>query len=195
MRLIMWNRSSLQCSCLFSLLVGLTGCASLLPEGKQSTQTPWKSYSEAQEMFAKIVPGSTTLSQLKALGVDPEVTSNVGVLAQADLLRRLIPSATFDIHQIDPGLQLCLAAAQTCFAYEIEQTSLDRKRYGNFMADFFNFRRRVDVTGWQFDAIVVIKGETVIFKQWSGKPKIHQTEDERSPLGPLQGIGPGLLVR
>ena len=169
------------------------GCASLLPDAKQATRTPWTSYAEALAMFEKIVPGKTTLAELKALGVDPDRTPNVGLLGHADLLRRLAATSSFDVSQLDPGLKHCVASDQQCFGYELEQTQLDRQRVGGFWMDFMNFRRIVDITGWQFDALVVIRGDVVIYKLWSGKPKIHQTEDERNPLGPLQGIGPSLI--
>lgn len=171
----------------------VTGCASLLPEAKQNTQTPWHSYAEAQAMFEKIVPGKTRLADLKSMGVDPDQTSNVAYLGHADLLRRLLPGASFDIRFLDPGLQGCVAAPQACFAYQIEQVSLDRKRFGNFWLDFFNFKRQVNITGWQFDAVVVIKDDTVVYKLWSGKPSVRQLEEERSPLGPFQAIGPALI--
>jgi hypothetical protein len=178
---------------LAALLASLASCASLLPDAKQETRTPWASYAEAQAMFEKIVPGKTTLAELKALGVDPDQTPNVALLGHADLLRRLVASSSFDISQLDPGLQQCVSSATSCFGYELEQTLVDRKRIGGFWMDFLNFRRQVDITGWQFDAIVVIKSDVVIYKLWSGKPKIHQAEDERNPLGPLQGIGPSTI--
>lgn len=171
----------------------LSGCTSLLPDAKQDTQTPWHSYADAQGMFEKIVPGKTRLSDLKELGVDPAQTSNVAHLSHADLLRRLLPAAAYDIRYLDPGLQECIKSQNACFAYQIEQLSLDRKRFGNFWLDFFNFKRQTNVSGWQFDAIVVIKGDTVVYKQWSGKPSVHQLEVESSPLGPFQSIGPALV--
>jgi hypothetical protein len=171
----------------------LTACSSLLPGGKQATQTPWHSYAEAQAMYEKILPGKTQLTELKALGVDPEKTPNVAYLGHTDMLRRLIPASTFDIRLLDPGLQQCVSLQEGCFAYEIEQLSLDRQRFGNFWLDFFNFRREINVTGWQFDAVVVIKSDTVVFKHWSGKPSLHSQERESSPLGPFQSIGPALV--
>lgn len=177
------------------LLVATTACSSLLPDARQETRTPWHSYAEAQAMFNSIVPGQTTLTELKALGIDPDKTTNVALLSHTDLLRRLVPSTSFDIGLLDPGLQKCVSAQARCFAYEIEQLSLQRNRYGNFWLDFLNFRRQVDVSGWQFDAVVVIKNETVVYKTWSGKPKVHQLENERNPLGPLQGLGPSLIQR
>lgn len=183
-------------SCLlFGCLFAVSACVNLLPYGNEETRTPWTTYDEAQAMFAKIIPGKTSLHDLKALGVDPDKTDNVAVLGHADVLRRLVAASSFDISRIDPALQECVAVGHACFAYEIEQTHTDRKRYGNFLLDFLNFKRRSDISGWQFDAIVVIKQDVVVYKLWSGKPKIHRLEEEHSPLGPLQGIGPSLFSR
>lgn len=188
-------KSALQKGFLGIFLLALAACASLLPEGKQKTTTPWDSYAAGQAMFAKIIPGKTTLADLKALGVDPDQTPNVALLGQADMLRRLVATSSLDITQVDPALKVCITLVQECFAYEIEQTYTERTRIGNFWADFLNFRRRVEVTGWQFDAMVVINRDVVIYKLWSGKPKTHASEDEKNPLGPLQGIGPSLITR
>jgi hypothetical protein len=174
-------------------VAALSACSHLLPDARQEVQTPWATYAAAQSMFDRIVPGKTALAELKALGVDPEKTPNVALLSHADLLRRLLPSVPVEVRQLDPGLQECIDAKDTCFAYEIEQLTLDRKRYGNFWLDFLNFKRQVDVTGWQFDAVVVIKKDTVVYKMWSGKPSLHRFEEERSPLGPLQGLGSTLV--
>jgi hypothetical protein len=176
-----------------AFVAALSACSHLLPDARQEVQTPWTSYAAAQAMFDRIVPGKTTLDELKSLGVDPEKTPNVVLLSHADLLRRLLPSVPIDVRQLDPGLQECLSAKDACFGYEIEQLTLDRKRYGNFWLDFLNFKRQVDITGWQFDAVVVIKKETVVYKMWSGKPSVHRFEEERSPLGPLQGFGSTLV--
>jgi hypothetical protein len=172
----------------------LASCASLLPHSKQTTETPWHTYSEAQAMFAKIVPRKTTLQELSELGVD-ERTPNVALLSHADLLRRLSATPSLDIRTLDPVLQECVASHYNCFAYEIEQTHMNKRRFGGFWADFMNFHKQTDISGWQFDAIVVIKDNVVIYKLWSGKPNIHQLEEERNPLGPLQGFGPSLLTR
>lgn len=171
----------------------LSGCAALLPRSKEDMRTPWRSYSDAQAMFDSIVPYSTSTAELKALGIDPEKTPNVAILSHADLLRKIIAGSSLDIRLLEPELQNCLMENKTCVAYEIEQTHLDRKRFGNFWLDWLNFNRRVDVSGWQFDAIVVVRDGRVIYKLWSGKPNIQQLQEERSPLGPLQGFGGTLL--
>lgn len=175
------------------LTLVLTGCSSMLPHSTQEVKTPWHSYVEANDLFNKIIPSKTSLAELRALGFDPAQTTNVAVLNHADLLRRLLGTGSYDIGLLDDALRACLATKSTCFAYEIEQTYTDRKRIGNFWLDFLNFDKQTDISGWQFDAIVVLDNDTVIYKQWSGKPSTHQFERERNPLGPLQGWGPSLL--
>ncbi len=175
------------------LTLALTGCSSMLPHSTQEVKTPWHSYAEAHDLFDKIVPAKTSLAELKKLGFDPAGTTNVAVLNHADLLRRLVGTGSFDIGLLDNALRTCLATQSTCFAYEIEQTFTDKKRVGNFFLDFLNFDKQTDINGWQFDAIVVLNEDMVIYKQWSGKPSTHQFERERNPLGPLQGWGPSLL--
>lgn len=163
----------------------------MLPEGRAETKTPWDSYAAGQAMFANIIPGKTTLNDLKSLGIDPDKTSNIAILGHADLLRRLVAASSFDITRIDPRLQVCESRANSCLAYEIVQNHTERKRVGGFFSDFFNFRRQVDVTGWQFDALIVLNGDLVVYKLWSGNPNIHKYEDDKNPLGPLQGMGSG----
>ncbi len=176
-------------------LIFVAGCSSLLPTAKQETQTPWRSYADAQAAFDKVIAGKTTVAELKAMSIDPDVTPNVAYLSHTDLLRRLFPIFSYDINLIDPGLKACVSSKETCYAYEVDQLTLDRKRYGNFWLDFFNFRRQIDISGWRFNAVFVIKDDTVVYKLWNGKPNVHQREEERSPLGPFQGFGPTLLTR
>lgn len=181
----------------FALCVGLslTACTSLLPTSTQETKTPWRTYADAEAMYAKIIPAKTTLPELKTMGIDPEKTANVALLSHADLLHRLVAMKDFGASMLDPALAECVASRQACFAYELEQTVIDRKHYGNFWMDFMNFRQQIEVTGWQFNAIILISNDMVIYKLWSGKPMIKRTEEERNPLGPLQGIGPSIFRR
>lgn len=189
------RRSDLKQCCVAGLCLLLSGCADLLPHSKEDMRTPWHSYADAKAMFDSIVPYATSTAELKAAGIDPEKTPNVAILSHADLLRKIIAGSSIDIHLLDLELQSCLMETKSCVAYEIEQTHLDHQRFGNFWLDFLNFRRRVDVSGWQFDAIVVVRNARVIYKLWSGKPNIQQLQEERNPLGPLQGLGGSLLQR
>lgn len=189
------NYCELKNCCFAAFIVMLSGCASLLPHSKEDVRTPWNSYAEARALFDSIIVYSTTTEQLKALGINAQTTPNVAILSHADLLRKIIAGSSLDIRLLDPELQSCLMENKTCIAYEMEQKHLERKRFGNFWLDFLNFHRRVDITGWQFDAIVVVRNGRVIYKLWSGKPNIQELQEERNPLGPLQGLGGSLLRR
>ena len=73
--------------------------------------------------------------------------------------------------------------------YLMQSSRISRKRIGNFPLDFLNFRRTTLTTGWKFEALIVVVDTMVVFKQWSGQPKIETTELQANPLGPLQGMG------
>ncbi len=179
------------------VLLGLSiaGCANLLPNARHTSDTPWRTYAEAHAVFSQIVPGKTTRVELQAFGIDPERTANIEILDHVDLLRRLVPTSTFDIALLDPGIRKCAAAPSGCIAYVIKQSHLDRLRSGNFWLDFLNFKRTLEIAGWQFDAVVVVKDDLVVYKLWSGTPHIRRVEHENTPLGPLQGLGPSLFTR
>ncbi len=176
---------------IFALLLG--GCGSLLPKAKNITISPWNSYQEVQQTFDKIVPHKTTVSDLKALKLVPQVNPNIAILNYSDVLRRFIPSPSVNADDLDEGVKECISAKTACQGYEVKQSVIDRKRYGNFWADFLNFRRKTDVIGWSFVGVILLKDDVVVYKLTGGEPSIHQFEEERNPLGPLQGIGQSKL--
>ena len=65
-------------------------------------------------------------------------------------------------------------------------------RWSHSTLDFSNLKRDNRTTGWKFGALIVVISTQVVFKQWSGRPRIEETELRRHPLGPLQGIGESL---
>lgn len=194
----MKNSTRIRSTCKVVLMMGfvatLSACSSLLPQATQATKTPWNSYAEAEAMYAKIIPQKTTVKDLKAIFVDPEKTPNVAVLSHAEVLRKVVPVSGIEMRLLAPSVQDCIAAHQTCSGYQIEQTYVHRHRNGNFFLDFMNFKRKTDVSGWQFDAIIVINNDVVVYKLWSGKPSTQHLDEESNPLGPLQGFGPSLIT-
>jgi hypothetical protein len=171
------------------LVVFLGACSSLLPRGESLTYSPWQSYGEAQQTFDGIVPYKTTVEDLANLNLDPKSNPNITILNYSDVLRRFLPSPAIDTADLDVGVKECIAAKIACQGYEINQAFMKRKRYGNFFADFLNFRRKVDVAGWRFNGVILIKGGVVIYKLTGGQPAIHEYEESVNPLGPLQGMG------
>ncbi len=183
-----------KCCVLTLLSLYLAGCASLLPKANIDSQAPWRTYADAEALFQKIIPSQTRAADLKSVKIDAD-TPNVTLLNHVDLLRRFSTSSAIGVETLDEKLRACLAERQRCTAYELEETHTERKRVGNFWLDFFNFQKHVDVSGWRFNALIVMQDDLVVYKLWTGKPNIHELESEHNPLGPLQGVGDSLVRR
>ena len=167
----------------------LAACASLLPRAHTSTVGPWQNYHEAQQAFNKIIPYQTTLEDLKTFKLDPGSNPNITILNYSDVIRRFIPSPSVSAEELAPGVRECILAKAACNGYEIVQSSNTRKRYGNFWADFANFKRKVEVTGWSFTGVILVKDNVVIYTLAGGQPAVFLLEENKNPLGPLQGSG------
>lgn len=167
-------------------VAALAACSSLLPRGEQLTYSPWNSFKEAQQTFDGIVPHQTTVAELKRMKLDPKGNPNITVLNYSDILRRFLPSPSINAHDLDPGVQECIAARSECEGYELNVQTIKRKRYGNFFADLFNFHRKTDVAGFRFNGVLLVKNNVVIYKLTGGQPAIHEYEESSNPLGPFQ---------
>lgn len=193
-RLVAFVRLCLARSTLIALAVALSGCSALLPKGEGLTDSPWQSYQEAQQTFDKIVANATTVADLRQLKLDPTSNPNIAILNYSDILRRFVPSPSINTVDLENGVQECIRAKSACKGHEINIRVIKRNRYGNFLVDFLNFRRKVDVVGWSFNAVLLIKDDVVIYKLTGGQPAIHEHEETRNPLGPFQGIGESNLI-
>lgn len=171
----------------------LAGCSALLPRGNHAVEGPWKTFEEAQQTFDKITPYQTRVMDLKELGLDPASIPNITLLNYSDVLGRFIPSPAINSDEIDTGVKDCIKAKAVCRGFEIDQKHLKRTRSGNFWSDFLNFRRQVDVTGWHFKGMLLLKDDVVVYKLTGGQPLIQEMEYNSNPLGPLQGVGESTL--
>ena len=163
----------------------LTGCSSLLPSAKDETVTSWQEYEQAKEAYDKITLGNSR-AELKELGFDVDNSPNIQELSYLDVATKV---QSIPLAELDPGLQECLRRRDGCQAYVVDLRKLHGHRFGNFWADFFNFRRRTDRTGWRFNALLVMIDDQVTYKLRSGTPKVEVYEEKRNPLGPLQTFG------
>jgi hypothetical protein len=170
-------------------LAQLAGCGALLPRGESLAESPWHNFDEAQRTFDQIIPYQSTVDDLRKLKLDPLQNPNITLLNYSDVLRRFIPSPATNSQDLDPGVQECIKAKSACKGYEVDQKSMTRRRYGNFLADFLNFKRKVDIVGWRFNGVILIKDDVVVYKLTGGQPAIHEHEESKNPLGPLQGLG------
>ncbi len=171
------------------LVLVLVGCRSLLPSSKEESMATWHSYEAVKEAYDKIEIGHA-ITDLEAVGFNVARASNLQILNYLEVAAKVqgIP-----FQQLDPGLQECLMARDSCRAYVYEFKRQKSKRIGNFWADFFNFRRETETTGWRFNAMIVLIDDWVVYKLWSGLPALETAREERNPLGPLQGAGDKVL--
>ena len=167
----------------------------MLPTEESDRKTPWDSFEAARAIYDRITPKETTNADLKTLGLDPFHDPNIVILNYADLLRKLIGNGSVPFEVLEPPLRDCLADGDRCLGYEIEVKHIERKREGNFWLDFLTFRRTTNVSGWQFNALLVMKNDLVVYKLWGGQPTIKEVERDTKPLGPLQNIGESLRPR
>jgi hypothetical protein len=165
------------------------GCSSLLPNNQEQVMSPWHSFDAARDAIDHIVPDQTTVAELKAAGIDPYTSPNVQLLSFSDILLRFPMIGADYTGGLDPGLHRCLAAGKTCTGYAITIHVTHRDRTGNFWFDMFGFKRVTDVTGWTFNALILLVDGKAVYTLYGGQPKVREQEVTRQPLGPVQGIG------
>lgn len=167
----------------------LAGCSALLPKARTEVASPWKSFDEAKAAIEAIVPGGTSVTELSARGIDPYASPNVQLLSYSDILRRFPLDDGSRWEKLDPGLRDCLLAGKQCSGYELTLGDIHRERVGPFIPDILRFRQVVDVSGWTFNAIILIVDERVVYTLYGGQPSIRTQEVKRQPLGPVQDLG------
>lgn len=169
--------------------LALAGCGNLLPRGTSMAASPFQSYEEARLALEKVVAYQTTAAELKALGFDPNATTNVTIIPYPDVVTRVAPNPGIPLSELEPGIRDCILAQTKCRAYVFRFGQQRRVRQGNFWADFLNFRRNVEVTGWRFEGLVVVRNGVVLFRSYGGEPRIDTVDRQVNPLGFLQPAG------
>lgn len=171
------------------LCAACTACSSMLPRGSTDTPSPFETFAQAQAAAEQIVPFRTRTDELRALGFDPHEGRNVTLIPYPDIVARLAPHPGVPIADLDPGIRRCIGAGKQCRGLLFRFQREDRKREGGFWADFFNVRRVTNITGWWFEALVVVSDDTVLFRNVAGEARIDRVEKQTNPLGPLQDAG------
>lgn len=180
----------LRLSGVFVLLLLCMSCAKLLPSSKRTLNSPWTDYESAKRDYMKIVPGVTTLADLKKLGFDPNLVPNIRIMSTTEVIGIFIPNSSIAMESLAPGIQECIHSKDRCTAYMIEPSIVGNKRTGNFWADFFTFKRVTNTSGWKFRGLIAIVDDVVSYRDPAGgQPLISEEEIQKKPLGPLQEIG------
>lgn len=178
--------------------VALAGCSAMLPRGALDTPSHFDSYAQAQAAAERIIPFKTSPAELAGLGFDPLQGRNVTLIPYPDIVARLAPYPGVVLDQLEPGIRACIDARSGCQGYLFRFAREDRQREGGFLADFFNVKRTTHVTGWWFEALVVVNHDAVLFRNIAGEAHVERREQQTNPLGPLQPAGEGagrILVR
>jgi hypothetical protein len=174
-------------ACLVASAALASGCAALLPESKAEVSSPWRSFVEAEAAILALERGNASVSELRARGIDPYTSPNIQLLTFSDIALR------FPLHlsaeQLDPGLRKCFTAGKACTGYWINVRETRRDRVGNFWQDAFGFKRQVQVTGWSFNALLLIVDDRVVYTLHGGQPSVREHEMAKQPLGPFQTFG------
>ncbi|MBF0622257.1 MAG: hypothetical protein HQL54_10075 [Magnetococcales bacterium] len=178
-----------------TLVLVLGGCTSLLPSERTVLVSRWKSFSSIQKDFFKIGTGfekngppATTEAELVRLGFHPSVSSNVRVLNFLEL-KDYFSFRTDRAQAYDSAIRYCLSAGNHCKGISLKVSNIKNRRAGNVLLDLFNFQRHKIKSGWQFNAMILLKDGLVVYKQWHGLPRINREENKVNPLGPLQNFG------
>lgn len=187
------QRSLLLRVCLLCLTLLLGACSSMLPKVRNESST-FTSFDEARSAIDALVPMKSDVTALTLMGLDPAKQPNTTILTQADIVRRFVPSALLKREDLDPGVLACIEARDQCRGWEISAAHIEKKRTGNFLADFTNFSRRSETTGWRFNALVLLVSDKVVYRSWGGQPSVNEVEVNTNPLGPLQEMGPAIIT-
>jgi hypothetical protein len=150
------------------------------------TKSPWETFDEAKSAYDSIILNTTTTTDLKALGYDPYNTPNVRILSYLDILQKFNPNNSVKSEDLPPTVKACLDSREACLAYEASPNFSSSERVGNVVLDLLKFKRERVVTGWSFNALIVIDHGIVVYKIWNGQPMIDQKTLRKNPLGPLQ---------
>lgn len=179
--------------CLLSLVLLVSGCSSMLPRSR-SESSPFKSFDEARHAIEGLVPMQSNVATMTQLGISPVQQPNTTILTHDEIVRRFVTNSLLKREDLDPGVLACLDAREACSGWEVTAARIQKERTGNFLADFTNFSRRTETTGWRLNALILLINGVVVFRAWSGQPRVNVIEIQTNPLGPLQDIGPALVT-
>jgi len=177
---------------LMSLAVSAAGCGSLLPRAN-SASSAFLRFEDLRDAVDSLQPMKSDVAALVRLGIDPASLPNTTILSYADIVRRFVPVASDGRPELDRGILACLEARDACRGWELNAAAIRKVRTGGFLADFTNFRRRTETTGWRFNALILLAGDVVVYRAWAGSHS-STTSMSRQSAGPLQEIGPAAVV-
>lgn len=165
----------------------LAGCSSVLPNSVNKSQSSWKTYEDAKVSYDQVSVGRSTNGDIRKLGFDPKTVPNIKIMNYVDVVNLFGPA--FKLDDLPDGIHKCVVARDGCYAYKVAVQNIHSNREGNIPADLLGFSKYTKVTGWAFEATVVMVNDVVVYKLWNGTPDIQTSNSESTPLGPMQNMG------
>jgi hypothetical protein len=174
-----------------TFMLSLVGCGGLglLPHETKVSQNSFQSYEQVQASYTDIVPGSTRLTDLPKLGFDTATTPNVEILSYLGVIERFMPRSTMSFDHLAAPVQACIESQDRCSAFVFHPQHVESRRMGNIFLDLLGFERQTVDTGWSAEVVLLMQDGRVAYKLMSGRPRIEDTHDTITPLGPFQDIG------
>jgi hypothetical protein len=174
-----------------TFMLSLVGCGGLglLPRETKQASNNFQTYEQVQASYTDIVPGQTRLTDLPRLGFDTATTPNVEVLSYLGVIERFMPRSTMSFDHLAPQVQSCIESQDRCSAFVFHPQHVESRRTGNIFLDLLGFERQEVDTGWSAEVVLLMQDGRVAYKLMSGRPRIEDTHDSITPLGPLQDIG------
>ena len=186
----LFGRRGLARVLLMGAALGLGACTvHILPQKHDLAITSFKTFDQTRSGYDKVVVNQTTIADLKALGFDPDRSSNIEQITYLDVVQAFLPRQDMPFSTVPTSVQTCVAAQNRCIGYLVDPKVSDSARTGSIFLDFFNFRRRTETKGWQASSMFVLLDGVVVYKLWAGEPNIHTISTQVNPLGPVQDLG------
>jgi hypothetical protein len=129
------------------------------------------------------------MDTVRELGFDPAKTPNVQILNHSQVVRAVLPSPLQELGTIPKGIVDCMKAQEACVGYFMEPSHIDRKRVGNFMLDFLNFKRDTLTTGWKFGALIVVINDKVVYNNGAAARRSKKPKSATTRWGRCRGGG------
>jgi len=172
-------------------MLSLVGCGGLglLPRETKVASNSFQTYEQVQAAYSEVAPGATRLTDLPKLGFDTATTPNVEILSYLGVIERFMPRSSMSYDRLAPQVQACIEAQDHCSAFVFHPQHVESRRTGNLFLDLLGFERQTVDTGWTAEVVLLMQDGRVAYKLMSGRPRIEDTREQISPLGPLQDIG------
>ena len=178
----------------------LGGCATtnLMSSSDEETVggANWKTYGEAEQFYNKVELGRSTVADLAILGLDLKTAKNVVVLDRTSLLALFMASVPGSFDYLDPAVKQCLTPNIDCTPYIVSKNEAKEVGEGSLTLRVLGFKKESRIYGMEVTMLLLVHNDVVVYKQIKGPPNgTERYKVERKPLGPLDGVGVGGLIR